>query len=168
MWAPITVARPNVPIIAGGIPVDLDPMVHRIDLSQTLAPLPGKHRYQLTISNVSSLGAINSFQWYPPIGVQIVEVIGSTQGRCTQTGLKGFGGNLFPTLVLYPNIRCDELDLKSATCTCLGNGGIVTISFATDKDIGGGEGDIRMRAATLVFEPIPTYLKPASTTTSTG
>ena len=26
-WAPITVARPNVPVIGGGIPVDIDPMI---------------------------------------------------------------------------------------------------------------------------------------------
>jgi len=28
-WAPITVTRPKVPIIAGGIPVDVDPSVSR-------------------------------------------------------------------------------------------------------------------------------------------
>jgi len=168
MWAPITVVRPNVPIIAGGIPVDIDPMVHRTDFSQTVAPLTGTHRYQLTIWNTSNLGAINSFEWYPPTGVQIVKVIDSTSGRCTRTGLTGFGGNLFPTLVLYPNIRCDKLDLKAPSCTCLGNGGSVTISFVTDKDIGGAEGEIRMRAATLVFDRIPSFLKPASTATSSG
>jgi hypothetical protein len=163
MWAPITVSRPNVPIIAGGIPVDLDPMVHRNDFGQTLAPLPGTHRYQLTISNTSNLGTVNAFQWYPPTGVQIVKVVGSTAGRCTRTGLTGFGGALFPTLVLYPNILCDKLELKPPSCTCLGNGGAVTISFVTDKDIGGGEGDIRLRTATLVFDRIPAYLGPAST-----
>ena len=47
--APITVTRPNVPVIGGGIPVDIDPMVHRNDLSTTLAVLPGTHRYRITI-----------------------------------------------------------------------------------------------------------------------
>ena len=167
-WAPITVARPNVPIIGGGIPVDIDPMVHRDDLGTTLAPLPGTHRYRITISNTSNLGAINSFQWYPPTGVHIVKVVGSTQGHCTLTGLKGFGGSQFPTVVLYPNILCDKLHLKPPSCTCLGDGGVVTISFVTDTDYGGGSGELRMRAATLVFDRIPDYLKPGSTTRSPG
>src|SRR6188768_264029 len=64
-WAPITVTRPNVPIIGGGVPVDIDPMVHRDDLSTTITPLPGTHHYGITVSNTSDLGAINSFQWYP-------------------------------------------------------------------------------------------------------
>ena len=138
-WAPITVARPKVPIIGGGIPVDIDPMVHRNDFSTTLAPLPGTHRYGITISNASNLGAINSFQWYPPTGVHIVKVVGSTEGHCTLTGLTGFGGNQFPTVVLYPNILCDKLDLKPPSCTCLGDGGAVTISFVTDKDFEGAQ-----------------------------
>src|SRR5581483_3431554 len=71
-WAPITVARPAVPVIGGGIPVDIDPVVARTDLSTTLSPLPGKNRYQITVSNTSNVGAINSFQWYPPTGVHIV------------------------------------------------------------------------------------------------
>jgi hypothetical protein len=80
LWAPITVKRPSVPVIGGGIPVDVDPLIERRDFSTTLAPLPGTHRYRITISNASSLGAINSFQWYPPTGVHIVKVVGSTEG----------------------------------------------------------------------------------------
>ena len=167
-WAPITVTRPNVPVIGGGVPVDIDPMVHRDDLSTTIAPLPGTHRYAITISNTSDLGVINSFEWYPPMGVRVLEVAGSTKGHCTLTGLKGFGGNQFPTVVLYPNIHCDKLDLEPPTCTCLGNGGTVTISFVTDKDYGGGSGELRLRAATLVFDRIPGYLKPGSTARSPG
>ena len=75
-------------------------MVDRDDFGTTLAPLPGTHRYRITISNTSNLGAINSFQWYPPTGVHIVKVLGSTEGHCTLTGLTGFGGNQFPTVVL--------------------------------------------------------------------
>ena len=167
-WAPISVARPKLPVIAGGIPVDIDPMVHRNDFTTTLGILPGNHRYRITISNTSNLGAINSFEWYPPIGVHIVKVIGSSQGNCTLTGLTGFGGNQFPTLVLYPDVRCENLDLKPPSCTCQGDGGTVTISFVTDEDYVGGAGELRMRAATLVFDRIPAYLEPPSTAPSSG
>ena len=129
-WTPITVTRPKIPVIAGGIPVDIDPSVSRTDFSTTLFPL-GPRRYRMTVFNTSNLGAINSFQWYPPTGVRVVKVIGSSEGNCTLTGLTGFGGNQFPTIVLYPNIFCDNLDLKPATCICRGDGGAVSISFVT-------------------------------------
>jgi hypothetical protein len=153
--APITVTRPSVPIIGGGIPVDIDPLIERKDFSTTLTFLPGTHRYRITISNTSSLGAINSFQWYPPTAVHIVKVLASTQGNCTLRGLTGFGGNQFPTLVLHPNVLCDKLDLKPPSCTCLGDGGAVTLSFVTDKEFGAGDVDLRVRTATLVFHRIP-------------
>jgi len=159
-WAPITVTRPQVPIIGGGIPVDIDPVVVRTDLSTTLSLLAGRpNSYRITVTNTSNVGAINSLQWYPPTGVHIVKVLGSSDGHCTTAGLTGFGGNQFRTVVLFPNILCDQLDLKPPTCTCLGNGGSMTISFVTDKDLGGSLGDARMRAATLVFNRIPGYLK---------
>jgi hypothetical protein len=157
-WAPITVARPAVPVIGGGIPVDVEPPIVRTDLSTLLAPLPGTHRYRITISNTSNVGAINSFQWYPPTGVHIVKVIGSSEGHCTATGVTGFGGNQFPTVVLYPNILCDKLDLKPPSCTCQGDGGAVTITFVTDEDLGGSLGDARMRTATLSFKRVRAYL----------
>jgi hypothetical protein len=156
-WAPITVTRPKIPIIAGGIPVDVDPSTSRTDFSTTLVSL-GANRYRMTVFNTSTLGAINTFQWYPPVGVKIVKVMGSTRGRCTQTGLTGFGGNQFPTLVLYPNIFCDRVALAPATCTCRGDGGSVTISFQTSKPIAVNEGELRLRAATVVFDRIPTYV----------
>ena len=157
--SPITVVRPKVPIIGGGIPVDIDPVVSRTDLSTTLAPLRGANSYRITISNTSNVGAITSFQWYPPVGVHIVKVLGSSDGHCTATGLTGFGGNQFRTVVLFPNILCDQLDLKAPSCTCLGDGGTMSISFVTDKDLGGSLGDAKMRTATLVFDRIPGYLK---------
>jgi hypothetical protein len=156
---PITVVRPRVPIIGGGIPVDIDPVVSRTDLGTTLAPLPGTNRYRITISNTSNVGAITSFQWYPPPGIHIVKVLGSTEGQCTATGLTGFGGNQFRTVVLFPNILCDKLDLKPPSCTCLGDGGTMAISLVTDKNLGGSLGDVRMRTATIVFDRIPGYLK---------
>jgi hypothetical protein len=155
LFAPISVKRPNVPIIGGGIPVDLDPLFEPKYFGTTLVFLPGTHRYRLTISNVSSLGEINSFQWYPPTTTHIVKVLGSTVGTCTLQGLKGFGGNQFPTLVLHQNVLCDRLDLKAPTCTCRGDGGAVTISFVTDKEYLAGDVDIRVRAATLAYHRIP-------------
>jgi hypothetical protein len=159
LWAPITVTRPQAPIIGGGIPVDIDPVVIRTDLGTTLSFLPGTDRYQLTVSNTSNVGAINSFQWYPPTGVHIVKVLGSSEGHCTAAGLRGFGGNQFRTVILSPNVLCAKLDLKPPSCTCLGDGGTMTFSFVTDKDLGGSLGEARMRTATLVFDRIPGYLK---------
>jgi hypothetical protein len=157
-FAPITVSRPAVPVIGGGIPVDVEPPLVRTDFSTILAPLPGTNRYRITISNTSNLGAINSFQWYPPNGIHIVKVLGSSAGRCTATGVTGFGGNQFPGIVLYPNILCDRLALKAPSCTCQGDGGVVSISFVTDKDLGGSLGDVKMRTATLGFKRVPAYL----------
>jgi hypothetical protein len=158
-WAPISVTRPNVPIVGGGIAVDIDPIISRTDLSTTIASLPATNSYRITISNTSSVGVINSLQWYPPTGVSIVKVIDSTKGHCVPSGLTGFGGNQFRTVVLNPNILCDKLALKPPTCTCLGNGGAVSISFVTDSDISGTLGEAKMVSATLVFKRIPSYIK---------
>ena len=65
-------------MIGGGIPVDIDPSTSRSDFSTTLFPL-GARRYRMTIFNTSSLGAINSLQWYPPTGVRIVKLLGSSE-----------------------------------------------------------------------------------------
>ena len=92
----------------------------------------------------------------------------AVEGHCTLTGLKGYGGNQFPTVVLYPNVLCDKLDLEAPSCTCQGDGGAVTISFVTDKEYRGGFGELRMHKATLAFERIPSYLKPGSTTGTPG
>jgi hypothetical protein len=155
--APITVKRPGVPIIGGGIPVDLEPLIERRDFSTALTFLPGTHRYRITISNSSSLGAINSFQWYPPRAVHIVKLLGSSTGKCTLRGLTGFGGNQFPGLVLHPNVLCDRLDLEPPSCLCRGDGGAVSISFVTDKEFEAGDVDLRVRTATVVFHKIPVY-----------
>jgi hypothetical protein len=153
-WVPISVVRPKVPIIAGGIPVDVDPSVSRRDFSTTLIPI-APDTYRMTVFNTSTLGAVNSFQWYPPTGVRIVKVIGSSRGRCTLAGLNGFGGNQFPTIVLYPNIFCKKVDLKPATCICRGDGGAVTITFVTNKGIAVDAGELRLRTATVSFDRIP-------------
>ncbi len=87
--------------------------------------------------------------------MHIVKVVGSTEGHCTLRALTGFGGNQFPTVVLHPNVLCDKLDLKPPSCTCRGDGGTVTISFVTDKDLFAGDVDLRVRTATLVVQAHP-------------
>lgn len=158
-WRPLSIVRPKVPIIGGGIPVDIDPQIVRTDFDATLTPLTGKNHYRLGIQSISNLGLITSLQWYTPPGVHIVKVIGSSVGHCMASGLTGFGGSQFPGIVLYPNILCDGLALKPPTCTCLGNGGALTITFVTDSPLTGGQGDLRMRTATLRFRAIPAFLK---------
>jgi hypothetical protein len=153
--SPYIVKRPAIPVIGGGIPVDLDPVVEPRFFETALAYLPGKNRYRLTISNISGLGTINSFQWTPPITTHILKVFGSTAGDCTLGGLTGFGGLQFPTLVLHQNVRCNNVDLKPPSCTCRGDGGSVTISFETAKQFLAGDVDLRVRSATLVYHPIP-------------
>jgi hypothetical protein len=153
--APLTVTRANVPVIGGGIPVDLEPVIEPKYFSTALTLLPGTHRYRLTISNASGLGAINSFQWYPPTTTHVVKLLGSSAGTCTVRGLKGFGGNQFPTVVLHQSVLCDKLALKPPSCTCRGDGGAVTISFVTDKEYLAGDVDLRVRTAALVFHRIP-------------
>ena len=120
-----------------------------------LTILPGKHRYRLTISNASGLGTINSFQWYPPRSTHILKLLGHSAGTCALRGLKGFGGKQFPTLVLHQSVLCDELELKAPSCTCRGDGGAMTISFATDNEYLAGDVDIRVRTAALVFKRVP-------------
>jgi hypothetical protein len=59
--------------------------------------------------------------------------------------------------VLHPSVLCDKLALKPPSCTCRGDGGTVTISFVTDKDLFAGDVDLRVRTATLVFNRVPAY-----------
>src|SRR5262249_30168166 len=64
--------------------------------------------------------------------------------------------------VASPTLFCDRLDLKPPTCTCLGDGGSMTISFVTNTDLAVGDSDIRVRAATLPFDPIATGQDPSA------
>ena len=168
-FAPLTVSRPDVPIVGGGIPVDIEALKERKDFGTTLVSLPGKHQYEITFINISDAGVINSFQWYPPTGVHVTKLLRSSRGNCTLTGLTGFGGNQFPGVVLYPNILCEGVDLEPPTCTCLGNGGSVSIAFTTDEAVAVVAADIKLRTATLVFDRIPGFLNAGTTpATTTG
>jgi hypothetical protein len=153
-WTPLSVRPPKLPTGGAGIPVDVDPRLTRTDFSTTLSPL-GTHRYGMTIINTSDLGVINSLQWYPPTGVHVLDVVGSTKGHCTAKGVAGYGVN-------QTSFLCDDLDLKPPSCTCLGDGDSMTVTFVTDKAVAYGEGDLRVRAATLAFDRIPTYQQTSS------
>jgi hypothetical protein len=159
-YAPITVSRQVVPIVGGGIARRLDAGVQQ-NLSTNLSRLPGRHRYRVTVANISNVGFIDTFEWYPPTGVRITRVTGSSTGRCALRGVTGFGGNQFKSVLLHPNITCESVNLKPPSCTCLGDGGSVTISFLADGELT-LSGVARMVSARLVFDPIPSYLQPAT------
>ena len=156
-YAPITVVRPKIYTTAGAVINDPGAAVET-NLNTSASQLPGANRYRITVSNTSNLGFIESFQWYPPTGVHIVRVIGSSAGSCGVSGVTGLGGAQFKTVLLYPNITCSKVHLKPPSCTCLGDGGNVDISFVADRPLG-GTGTTRMISARLVLHQIPSYLK---------
>jgi hypothetical protein len=164
--AAITVSRQKLYTLGGALATDVDAGV-QTNLSTMLTQLPGRHHYGVTISNTSNLGYIDSFQWYPPMGVHVSRVVGSSGGRCGLTGLSGFGGSQFSTVLLYPNIVCTKVALRPPSCTCQGDGGSVTISLFTDRAMN-ASGVARMISATLVLHPIPSYLQPATTPSQTS
>ena len=75
-----------------------------------------------------------------------------------RSGLSGFGGNEFKTVVLYPNILCEKVNLKPPSCTCAGDGGSMTISFVLNTSTG-YSGSARVLAATPVLKIIRSYAK---------
>ncbi len=154
--APLTVPKP--PLIKDGGLILNEPDSQDQDwLTSGLSPLPGKHRAQATVTNASNIGFINSFEWYPPTGVQIVKVLGSSEGHCVLTGLSGFGGDQFRTVLLYPNIFCDGVALRPPTCTCTGDGGSMTISFVLSTDAT-ASGAARVVTASPTLKIIPSFI----------
>ena len=76
---------------------------------------------------------------------------------------------LFPGVVLYPNILCEGVDLEAPTCTCLGNGGSMSIAITTDVALKSIAAEVRLRTATLAFDRIPAFLTAGTTpATTTG
>src|SRR4051794_36213058 len=165
-YAPITVKRPKLHTTGGALLRDPDAGVQNY-LNTMVTQLPGVHRYRVTISNVSNLGFIDALQWYPPVGVHVVKVTGSSTGRCALTGLTGFGENQFKSVVLYPNISCERVGLKPPSCTCLGDGGSVDISLVTDAPLA-ASGAARLIAARVVLQAIPSYLSSQASPTGTS
>ena len=157
-YAPISVQRPKLHVLAGSLVSDPEAGIQN-NLTTNLSQLPGSNRYRITVTNTSNIGFIDAFQWYPPTGIHIVKVLGSSAGHCELSGLTGFGGNQFQTVLLYPNISCEKVDLKPPSCTCQGDGGAVDVSFVSDKPMS-ATGTARMISARLVLHPIPSYLQP--------
>jgi hypothetical protein len=154
--APLTVVKP--PLIKDGGLILNEPDSQDQDwLTSGLSPLPGGHRYRVTVTNASNVGFINSFEWYPPTGVRILKVTGSSAGHCVLTGLSGFGGDQFKTVLLYPNIFCDSLALRPPTCTCTGDGGSMTISFVLSTDAT-ASGAARVVSASPILKVIPSFI----------
>jgi hypothetical protein len=160
-YAPITVSRQALQTAGGALLSDPEAGV-QVYLTTVVTQLPGKHRYRITISNTSNVGFINSFEWHPPSGIRIMRLVGESEGRCVVSGLTGFGGNQFKSVVLYPNISCHGIRLKPPRCTCLGDGGSMSFAFVADRPMGLA-GTARMTTATLTYDPIPSYLKSAPT-----
>jgi hypothetical protein len=158
-FATITVTRLPVVTVGGAILSDPDP-VNQEWLTSTITPLSGRNHYRLTITNTSNIGFITAFQVYPPNGVHILKIDGSSTGRCSLGGLSGFGGNQFH-VVLFPNILCNRVDLKPPSCSCRGDGGSMTISFVTDGGPVTGM-QARLISATPVLKVIPSFVNPGS------
>ena len=112
-YAPIKVSRPKIRLIGGGISGDVEGGVVTY-LSTLMTQLPGHNHYGITLTNTSSLGFIDSLEWYPPTGVRILGVTDGSAGRCRLTGVAGIGGNQFSTAVLYPNIMCQRVEPEAS------------------------------------------------------
>ena len=123
----------------------------------TLLRLPGLNHYRLSVTNVSGIGFLNGFEWYPPVGLRIAKVIRSSAGHCVTSGTYGLGGTQFRTAVLNPNIACTDMNLRPPTCTCKYDGGRAEISFVTSGQAlyTGGLGVSRMTSMTPVLKIIP-------------
>ena len=156
-YAPLVVPKAHL-VRQGGLILNEPDAPAQTWVSAVLSSLGGRHRYALTVTNASNMGYINSFEWYAPTGVRILRVTGSSSGHCGPSGLTGFGGNQFKTVVLYPNILCEKVDLKPPSCTCTGDGGSMTISFVLDTTTN-YSGTARVLTATPVLKVIPAYLK---------
>jgi hypothetical protein len=148
-----------VPLVGGVLLGELDPGTGG-DLQMILSQAARPHHYQLTVTNSSGIGFVNAFQWLPPAGVQIVKVTGSSSGHCKLAGTSGFGGNQFKTVLLYPNILCDNINLKPPTCTCRGDGGSETISFIATQELGLHQGVASVISMTPVLKVVPSHVQP--------
>jgi hypothetical protein len=155
-YAPLTVHRQHIVLLGGAVVNDPDPSEQSY-MSATLYHLSDARHFRLVVTNTSNIGAITAFQWYPPIGFDIQRLSEDDSGHCKASGLTGFGGSQFKTVVLYPNVLCTNLDMKAPSCACSGDGGSVTLSFYLNKDTE-QSGEVRLVAATPSLKPIPSSL----------
>ena len=159
-YAPIKAPAQPIAVVGGVLIGDLQASGMGGDLQTAVSSLPGPHHYRLTVTNTSSIGAVNAFQWFPSPGVRIVRVIGSSTGNCKLSGTSGMGGSQFKTVVLYPNITCANVNLKPPSCTCRGDGGSAEISFVATQNTGLFPGSTRVMSMTPVLKIIPSYVQP--------
>jgi hypothetical protein len=91
------------------------------DANTVLAPLGGG-RYRLTIQNTSQIGALDNYNWVPPVGLTVTSVVSQTTGHCAvQTVPVG------PGRTPVAQIACNA-KLAPPKCTCR-PGGTITIIF---------------------------------------
>jgi hypothetical protein len=163
-WAPLTWQHPLL-ATQNFIPnplhppiVDPDSMIRSGTDVQTVLTRLGNGHYKLHVVNSSGIGYINSFHWFPPAGLELSKVTASSTGTCNLSGTSGAGGNLFPTVVLNPEIDCENISLKPPTCTCRGDGGALDILFTVTKGTnpsGLMSGSVRIETGTPVLRIIP-------------
>jgi hypothetical protein len=160
-YVPIAPPKITVPLVGGVLLGDLPRAGVGGDLDVLLTLGQRPRQYQLTVTNISSIGFVKAFQWFPSSELRILEVTSSTSGRCRLSGTRGFGGNQFKTVLLHPNILCDQVNLKPPTCTCMSDGGTETITFvaAQDKVFGSG-GQARVMRMRPIVDIIPSYVQP--------
>jgi hypothetical protein len=121
------------------------------DTNTVVRRLRNNH-YELTVTNTSDIGFINSFTWLPPSQVTITAVTDSSSGNCQLSS---------------NNITCDRLTIRPPKCTCE-PGGTVTVHFvattaqASLKHEHGEAGalvgsSLRLGVMTVVPYVIPSY-----------
>jgi hypothetical protein len=106
------------------------------------------NHYRLVVTNTSSIGSVNTFNWHPPRGMTVIDVTGSSTGRC-------WLGN--------GRIVCQAL-LRPPTCTCRGDGGKMTIDFTAQirpNGTGNQPGFVGASLNVLTQTPVP-YVIPSS------
>jgi hypothetical protein len=146
-YAPIGVPTPLVPTPGVDQGIDPDSEIREgTDLSLVLGTAGAHHEYRLTVTNISGVGTINSFNWVPPANIKIVKVLSSSIGSCAPTGLG-------------KEITCTGVDLKRPSCSCSGDGGKVVITFVANQRLV-LTGLAQVVGATPALDPIPSTPQP--------
>jgi hypothetical protein len=109
----------------------------------------GGGKFELTVTNSSDLGFVNSFTWVHPPQMTITAVKGSTTGTCR---------------IVRGDIACEGMAISPPKCTCLG-GGRATVRFEGKIRTGAGQsyggvqhGWLRVGDITPVPYTIPSFI----------